>query len=84
MCFLCCDGADGSKYKYEAGSSYQYRYEAETRTTMSGAAEDTAIITVTATATVEVLGHCEMALRVSQWPRALYILVTQGFSSSVH
>ena len=51
---------------------------------MSGAAEDTAIITVTATATVEVLGHCEMALRVSQWPRALYILVTQGFSSSVH
>lgn len=39
---------------------------------MSGAAEDTAIITVTATATVEVLGHCEMALRVSQWSRALY------------
>ena len=83
VCFLCCGGADGSKYKYEAGSSYEYRYEAETRTTMSGAAEDTAIITVTARATVEVLGHCEMALRVSQGSRALYLLVTEGSSLTV-
>eukprot|EP00916_Digyalum_oweni_P025904 GHVL01042641.1.p1 GENE.GHVL01042641.1~~GHVL01042641.1.p1 ORF type:complete len:511 (+),score=24.16 GHVL01042641.1:148-1680(+) len=63
MCSTHCP--ESNKYKYETGTSYEYRYEAETRTTMSGAAEDTATIALTATAVLEVLGHCEMALRLT-------------------
>ncbi|KAL8574007.1 hypothetical protein ACOMHN_029454 [Nucella lapillus] len=63
MCSTRCP--DSSKFKYEAGWSYEYQYEAETRTTLSGAAEDTATVSITATARIEALEQCEMALRLT-------------------
>lgn len=56
---------DASNFAYKQDTTYEYRYEVETRTTMTGAAEDTATIKISATALVEVLGSCEMALRLT-------------------
>ncbi|XP_076440191.1 uncharacterized protein LOC143279842 [Babylonia areolata] len=60
MCSTRCP--DSVKFTYKAGWSYEYQYKAETRTTMAGAAEDTATVTIGATAKIEVLEQCEMAL----------------------
>lgn len=56
---------DRSTYRYATGTTYHYRYEAETRTTMTGAAEDTATITISAFAIIAVLGPCDMALSLT-------------------
>ena len=47
---------------YAPGATYIYDYTVETITSMSGASEDSAKMTLTTTAEMEILGPCEMAL----------------------
>ena len=47
---------------YAPGTTYVYDYRVDYSTSMLGASEDTAKMTLTTTADLEVLGPCEMAL----------------------
>merc|ERR1712018_150910 len=58
----CPDDAD---FPYVPGTTYTYGYESTMTTHIPGSTEQTAQMFVTATANVEVLGRCEMALRMS-------------------
>ncbi|GFS10552.1 microsomal triglyceride transfer protein large subunit [Elysia marginata] len=51
-----------TKLTYAPGTTYVYDYRVDYSTSMSGASEDSAKLTLTTTAELEVLGPCEMAL----------------------
>ncbi|GFO07001.1 vitellogenin [Plakobranchus ocellatus] len=54
--------SDSTKLIYAPGTTYLYDYRVDYSTSMSGASEDSAKLTLTTTAELEVLGPCEMAL----------------------
>ncbi|RUS74819.1 hypothetical protein EGW08_017409 [Elysia chlorotica] len=51
-----------TKMNYNKGTTYVYDYRVDYSTSMSGASEDSAKLTLTTKAELEVLGPCEMAL----------------------
>ncbi|XP_050402855.1 uncharacterized protein LOC126819071 [Patella vulgata] len=56
---------ESKKFKYEPGTTYVFDYNAQTETGMEGASEDKAVLGISATAHVEVISNCDMALRLS-------------------
>ncbi|XP_067677413.1 uncharacterized protein [Haliotis asinina] len=55
---------DTSKFKYVPGTTYEYEYNVQTQTSMAGASSDQALLGIRATAYIEVLSKCEMALKL--------------------
>ncbi|KAK6188791.1 hypothetical protein SNE40_004897 [Patella caerulea] len=56
---------ESKKFKYEPGTTYVFDYNAQTETGIEGASEDKAVLGISATAHVEVISNCDMALRLS-------------------
>ncbi len=56
---------DTQKFAFAPGTTYEYRYESDVTTSIPGATEESSALHVTATARVETLSNCEMALVVS-------------------
>ena len=62
MCHLFDAGSQ--KFKYIPGTTYHFAYVTNTITGMEDASEDSASISVAATANVHVLSECDMVLQV--------------------
>ncbi|KAL8597069.1 hypothetical protein ACOMHN_057558 [Nucella lapillus] len=53
-----------SKFQYARGTTYEFDYLAETSTSMEDASEDTARLSISATAFVHVISDCDMVLQL--------------------
>ncbi|KAL8574772.1 hypothetical protein ACOMHN_035315 [Nucella lapillus] len=53
-----------SKFQYARGTTYEFDYLAETSTSMEDASEDTARLSISATALVHVISDCDMVLQL--------------------
>ncbi|XP_067679783.1 uncharacterized protein [Haliotis asinina] len=61
-CAKSCTGT--SKFNYVPGKTYEFEYNVQTQTSMEGASSERASLGIRATADLEVLSKCEMALRL--------------------
>ncbi|XP_071116773.1 uncharacterized protein [Haliotis cracherodii] len=55
---------DTNKFNYLPGTTYEFDYNVQTHTSMEGASGDQATLGIRATADIEVLSKCDMALRL--------------------
>ena len=64
------------KFQYAQGTTYEFDYTADTSTGMEDASEDTARLSVTATALVHVISDCDMVLQVRPrcWSTVILVL----------
>ncbi|XP_046361600.2 uncharacterized protein LOC124138779 [Haliotis rufescens] len=61
-CAKSCTGT--SKFNYVPGTTYEFVYNVQTQTSMEGASSERASLGIRASADIEVLSKCEMALRL--------------------
>ncbi|KAL8574776.1 hypothetical protein ACOMHN_035319 [Nucella lapillus] len=62
QCATTCTAS--SKFQYARGTTYEFDYLAETSTSMEDASEDTARLSISATALVHVISDCDMVLQL--------------------
>ncbi|ELU04621.1 hypothetical protein CAPTEDRAFT_222921 [Capitella teleta] len=65
QCSTWCSAGDNDKFSFDADKTHEYQYESDVKTSMGGASEEHSSLHLRATAHIEVLSRCEMALRLS-------------------